>query len=92
MATSSTLTQIVSFHYTDAKRSVDPIGEDFFNTLLDLASAADLAAHLDACCGSVQSPKLGEDCNNHPVVGIYRSHGVKANLEEWHHEKQKTPQ
>src|SRR5208282_1251806 len=26
--------QIASFHYTDAERSVDPIAEDFFNTLL----------------------------------------------------------
>jgi len=32
---SSSSTQLASFHYTDAKPSVDPIGAGFFNSLLE---------------------------------------------------------
>jgi len=34
-SSASSSTQLASFHYTDAKPSVDPIEEAFLNTLLD---------------------------------------------------------
>jgi len=37
-SSSSSSTQLASFHYTDAKPSVDPIEEAFLNTLLESLS------------------------------------------------------
>jgi len=37
-SSASSSTQLASFHYTDAKPSVDPIEEAFLNTLLERCS------------------------------------------------------